>query len=30
MIAQLYQVSEESNFVKILKMLLKNLGIQHP
>lgn len=30
MIAQLYQPSEESNFVKLLKLLLKNIGAQHP
>jgi hypothetical protein len=30
MIAQLYQVSEETNFIKLLKILLKQLGENHP
>jgi hypothetical protein len=30
MIAQLFQPSEESNFVKLIKLLLKNIGEQHP
>lgn len=30
MIAQLYQVGEESNFLRLLKLLLCQLGKQHP
>ena len=30
MIAQLYQTDTDTNFMKILKMLLKQLGYHHP
>lgn len=30
MIAQLFQPNEETNFIKLLKMLLRNIGSQHP
>jgi serine/threonine-protein kinase mTOR len=30
MIAQLYQPNEESNFIRILKLLLKTIGTNHP